>query len=154
MGREVAMSLRSSPLPGATSSSTASSSQGRGGTTNSGTMRLPSGVCVPSPTPNVRQPPLSLRQDHSEDRAGTGQLQLHAGDEPQRQVLRHQVPQFRLQGLEPPLLAAIQQVQYVPLHAGTDAPGAGNYFPVNDLSDSGKYVLSTQKGSGKRRLDQ
>jgi hypothetical protein len=56
--------------------------------------------------------------------------------------------------VEPPLLAAIQQVQYVPVHVGTDVPGAGNYFPVNDLSDSGKYVLSTQKGSGKRRLDQ
>ncbi len=35
----------------------------------------------------------------------------------------------------------------------TDAPGSGNYFPVNDMSDSGKYVLSTNKGQGKRKLD-
>lgn len=37
--------------------------------------------------------------------------------------------------------------------SSTDAPGSGNYFPVNDLSDSGRYVLSTNKGSGRRRLD-
>lgn len=36
---------------------------------------------------------------------------------------------------------------------GTGVPGAGNYFPANDLSDSGKYVLSTNKGDGRRRLD-
>jgi hypothetical protein len=36
----------------------------------------------------------------------------------------------------------------------TGVPGAGNYFPVNDLSDSGKYVLSKNQGSGRRRLDQ
>jgi hypothetical protein len=36
---------------------------------------------------------------------------------------------------------------------GTGVPGAGNYFPANDLSDSGKYVLSTNKGNGRRRLD-
>jgi hypothetical protein len=35
----------------------------------------------------------------------------------------------------------------------TDAPGAGNYQPQhNDLSDSGKYVLSKYKGDGKRKL--
>ena len=38
--------------------------------------------------------------------------------------------------------------------SANDAPGSGNYFPVNDLSDSGKYVLSKNKGQGKRRLDQ
>ena len=32
-------------------------------------------------------------------------------------------------------------------------PGAGNYFPVNDLSDSGKYVLSKNQGNGRRKLD-
>ena len=35
----------------------------------------------------------------------------------------------------------------------TDAPGSGNYDPqLNDLSDSGKYVLSKYKGDGKRKL--
>ncbi len=35
----------------------------------------------------------------------------------------------------------------------TDAPGAGNYNPQhNDLSDSGKYVLSKYQGDGKRRF--
>lgn len=38
-------------------------------------------------------------------------------------------------------------------YIGTGVPGAGNYFPVNDLSDSGKYVLSNNKGTGTRRLD-
>jgi hypothetical protein len=46
----------------------------------------------------------------------------------------------------------INQVNIL-IKSGTDAPGSGNYFPVNDLSDSGKYVLSTNKGQGKRRLD-
>lgn len=32
-------------------------------------------------------------------------------------------------------------------------PGAGNYFPVNDFSDSGKYVLSKNQGSGRRKID-
>ena len=36
----------------------------------------------------------------------------------------------------------------------TDAPGSGNYFPVNDMSDSGRYVLSNNRGQGRRRLDQ
>lgn len=36
---------------------------------------------------------------------------------------------------------------------GTDVPGAGNYHPVNDMSDSGKYVLSKNKGAGKRKVD-
>jgi hypothetical protein len=36
----------------------------------------------------------------------------------------------------------------------TDAPGSGNYFPQNELSDSGKYVLSNNLGQGRRRLDQ
>ena len=36
----------------------------------------------------------------------------------------------------------------------TDAPGSGNYFPVNDMSDSGRYVLSNNRGQGRRKLDQ
>jgi hypothetical protein len=35
----------------------------------------------------------------------------------------------------------------------TGVPGSGTYYPVNDLSDSGKYVLSQYKGTGKRKLD-
>lgn len=35
----------------------------------------------------------------------------------------------------------------------TDAPGAGNYQLQNDLGDSGKYVLSVNKGAGRRRFD-
>lgn len=35
----------------------------------------------------------------------------------------------------------------------TDVPGSGNYNPQhNDLSDSGKYVLSKFKGDGKRKF--
>ena len=38
-------------------------------------------------------------------------------------------------------------------NAATDVPGSGNYHPeLNDLSDSGKYVLSKYKGDGKRRF--
>ena len=32
----------------------------------------------------------------------------------------------------------------------TDAPGPGNYQPVNDLSNEGKYVLSRNFSAGKR----
>lgn len=39
------------------------------------------------------------------------------------------------------------------INLGTPVPGAGNYFPVNDLSDSGKYVLSKNQGNGRRKLD-
>jgi hypothetical protein len=35
----------------------------------------------------------------------------------------------------------------------TGVPGAGSYQPMNDISDSGKYVLSTNKGAGRRRFD-
>lgn len=35
----------------------------------------------------------------------------------------------------------------------TDAPGSGTYFPQhNELSDEGKYVLSKNRGDGKRRF--
>jgi hypothetical protein len=42
---------------------------------------------------------------------------------------------------------------YPSLHPATEAPGSGNYHPVNDMSDSGKYVLSKNKGYGRRRID-
>ena len=37
--------------------------------------------------------------------------------------------------------------------SSTGVPGSGNYHPVNEMSDSGKYVLSSHKGQGKRRFD-
>ena len=37
--------------------------------------------------------------------------------------------------------------------SSTGVPGAGNYHPVNEMSDSGYYVLSSHKGQGKRRFD-
>ena len=36
--------------------------------------------------------------------------------------------------------------------SSTDAPGAGAYQPINDLSAGGKYVLSKYKGDGKRKF--
>lgn len=36
--------------------------------------------------------------------------------------------------------------------SNTDAPGSGQYHPINDLSDGGKYVLSKYKGDGKRKF--
>jgi hypothetical protein len=47
---------------------------------------------------------------------------------------------------------SINQVDFS-LNLGTPVPGAGNYFPVNDLSDSGKYVLSKNQGNGRRKID-
>jgi len=35
----------------------------------------------------------------------------------------------------------------------TGVPGAGSYNPNNDISDSGKYVLSSTRGTGRRRFD-
>jgi hypothetical protein len=32
-------------------------------------------------------------------------------------------------------------------------PGSGTYNPMNDLSDSGKYVLSKYTGNGRRKLN-
>jgi len=52
----------------------------------------------------------------------------------------------------PHLKDSINQVDLL-LNLGTPVPGAGNYFPVNDLSDSGKYVLSKNQGTGRRKLD-
>lgn len=37
--------------------------------------------------------------------------------------------------------------------SSTSVPAPNNYFPVNEMSDSGKYVLSSHKGHGKRKLD-
>ena len=37
--------------------------------------------------------------------------------------------------------------------SSTGVPAPGNYHPVNEMSDSGKYVLSSHKGQGKRRFD-
>ena len=38
-------------------------------------------------------------------------------------------------------------------YLGTGVPGSGSYYPNNDMNDSGKYVLSSTKGSGRRRFD-
>lgn len=38
-------------------------------------------------------------------------------------------------------------------NSGTGVPGANNYQLVNDMSDSGKYVLSVNKGHGCRKFD-
>lgn len=39
------------------------------------------------------------------------------------------------------------------IHTGTNVPGSDKYHPVNEMSDSGKYVLSSHRGTGKRRFD-
>jgi hypothetical protein len=65
-------------------------------------------------------------------------------------------PSIKVQGLRLGILLlhkdSTNQVRFFSKLA-TDAPGSGNYFPVNDMSDSGRYVLSTNKGQGRRRLD-
>lgn len=38
-------------------------------------------------------------------------------------------------------------------NSGTGVPAANNYQLVNDMSDSGKYVLSVNKGQGRRKFD-
>ena len=55
--------------------------------------------------------------------------------------------------MEPSEFATILQIKYLWGKVATDVPGSGNYHPeLNDMSDSGKYVLSKYKGDGKRRF--
>ena len=37
--------------------------------------------------------------------------------------------------------------------SSTGVPGSGSYHLINDMSDEGKYVLSQNKGSGRRKLN-
>lgn len=112
IGREVPFPSSSSPLPAATSSSTASSSQDQAATRSSASMRLPSGRCAPSPTPNVGLSPRSLRENHAGHRSRAWHSRIQSGDPPQGTLFRLQIPQLRVKGLESTVLTALPQVHH------------------------------------------
>jgi hypothetical protein len=53
----------------------------------------------------------------------------------------------------PPSSQRFNKSSNLVFYEGTPVPAANSYFPINDMSDSGKYVLSSTKGAGRRRFE-